>query len=135
MKRASHSYIEKHDYVAMVLRINKLNRDLTSQLTSMHVSSLTCQLSAVFSKFHFPLMIMQDPCKSDHGRRSRGGGGAIAPQFLPNFCKISLFCLKFWHFYAYSPLTFQIDPSLSNSLRRLWSLLLHQWPQTMYALY
>ena len=33
-------------------------------------------------------------------------GGAVPPpppQFLPNFCKISLFCLKFWHFYAYSP--------------------------------
>ena len=34
-----------------------------------------------------------------HGRRSRGGGGgeggAIAPQFLPNFCKISLFASNF----------------------------------------
>ena len=47
------------------------------------------------------------------------GGRAVVPQFLPNFCKISLFCLKFWHFYAYSPLTFQLTPALSNSLRRL----------------
>ena len=49
----------------------------------------------------------------------RGGWGASPPQFLPNLCKISLFCHKFWHFYAYRPLTFQLAPLLSNSLRRL----------------
>ena len=43
MKRTSHSNIEKHDESATY----KLSRDLTSQLTSTYVSSLTCQLSAV----------------------------------------------------------------------------------------
>ena len=38
------------------------------------------------------------------------GGKGYRPQFLPNFCKISLFCLKFWHFYPYNPLTFQLAP-------------------------
>ena len=54
-----------------------------------------------------------------HERRSRGGCSP-PPQFLPNFCKISLFCLRFWHFYAYSPLTFKLAPALSNSPCRLW---------------
>ena len=49
------------------------------------------------------------------------GGCTPPPQFLPNFCKISLYCSKFWHFYAYSPnpLAFQLAPGLSNSLPRL----------------
>ena len=57
------------------------------------------------------------------GGAAGGAGGAIAPppQFLPNFCRISIFCFKVWHFYAYSPLTFQLAPALSNSLRRLCS--------------
>ena len=39
----------------------------------------------------------------------------------PSFCKFLQnlpFCLKFWRFYASSPLTFQLAPALSNSLRR-----------------
>ena len=49
-----------------------------------------------------------------------GGYSPPPPPFLPNFCKIFLFGLKFWHFYANSPFTFQLAPALSNSLRRLW---------------
>ena len=45
-----------------------------------------------------------------------GVGGGCSPQVLPNVCKITLFCLKFWYFYA---LTFQLAPALSNSNRRL----------------
>ena len=51
------------------------------------------------------------------GRAMRAG--VARPQFLSNLCKISFFCLKLWHFYAYSPLTFQLAPSLSNSFDRL----------------
>ena len=43
------------------------------------------------------------------GGRAVGAGGA-SPQFLSNLYKISFFCLKFWHFYAYSPLTFKFTP-------------------------
>ena len=46
------------------------------------------------------------------GGRARGA----SPPVLPNLCKIFLFCLKFWHFYAYSPLTFQLALSLHGIL-------------------
>ena len=48
-----------------------------------------------------------------------GGQGGCSPPNFAKFFKISLFCLKFWHFYAYSPPNFQLAPALSNSLRRL----------------
>ena len=36
-----------------------------------------------------------------------GAGGASPPVFA-KFVQNLPFCLKFWHFYAYSPLTFQL---------------------------
>ena len=53
-----------------------------------------------------------------------GGWGAFAspPQFLPNFCKITLFASNFGISMPTAPPpppTFQLAPALSNSLRRL----------------
>ena len=48
-----------------------------------------------------------------------GGAGGLYPPGFAKFLQNLSFCLKFWHFYAYSPLTFQLAPALSNSLRRL----------------
>ena len=41
------------------------------------------------------------------------GALEASPQFCQTLCKISPFCLKSWHFYAYSPLTFKFtQPSI-----------------------
>ena len=36
------------------------------------------------------------------------GAGAASPPVFAKFVQNLPFCLKFWHFYAYSPLTFQL---------------------------
>ena len=50
------------------------------------------------------------------GRQSRGAGG-FSPLVFAKFLQ-NLPCLKFWQFYASSPLTFQLAPADSNSLPR-----------------